>query len=78
MININLTWKSLHDKYKLFTHFYLAWLYLYYISTKKEAWFVSLVSRGYHGVEPTTFKTANWQKSYPMVNWTAKQAFSQV
>ena len=41
----------------LFTHFYL-------IQVKKkkkkiETWFVSPVSRKYHGTEPTTFLSAN-------------------
>ena len=40
---------SLYDKYMLFTHFYLMQ------GNKIEAWFVSVVSRYFRVVEPTTF-----------------------
>ena len=40
----------------LFTHFYLTQ------GQRLETWFVSLASREYFGVEPTTFLSTNWQK----------------
>ena len=63
---------SLHDKYLLFTYFYL-------MQEKIETWFASLVNREYHGVKLTTFLWKNWQKNCAVVKWTAKHVFfSQV
>ena len=38
---------------------YAVYSFLSYAKKNIEAWFVSLVSRAFHGVEPTTFMSAN-------------------
>ena len=38
-------------------------LFLSYAIKKIETWFVSLESREYHGVEPTTVLSTNWQEN---------------
>ena len=45
---------------------------------KIEAWFVFLVSREYHGVEPITLLSTNQQKNYPLFKWTTEHVFSKV
>ena len=46
-------------------------MHLSYAKKKIEVWFLSLVSREFHGVEPITFLSTNWQKmlkKYELLN----------
>ena len=56
----------------LLTHFHLMQ------GKKIETWFVSLVSREYHGVEPLTLLSTNQQKNYPLLKCTTEHVFSQL
>ena len=57
----------LTDQISLHGCFYFErfWTICVYLMQRKkiEVWFVSLVSREFHGVEPTTFLSTNWQKN---------------
>ena len=54
---------------------YAVYSFLSYAKKKIQTWFVSLASREYFGIKPTTFLSTFWQKNYLLVMWNVRCSY---